>query len=145
MAYFQTKSTKCKRGSEQGVSGRGNAIEVTVKSKNVAAWVEVVPYFSGVLLDPGPTMVLPRRKVIYNRLLDEDQERLVQSAKELAGRQGLKLRVHDLSTDSILLRFLRAVFRREAFTPALIIRGNAPSLLTTSGLAPVSRSSVLRK
>ncbi len=122
-----------------------SVIEVIVKSKNMADRVEVVPYFSGAILDPGPTVGIPRHKVVHNHLLDEDQERLVQSAKELARMQGLELRVHDLSRDSILLRFLRAVFRREAFTPALIIRGNIPSLSTTSGLAAVSRSFVLRK
>jgi hypothetical protein len=99
------------------------SVEVNVKSKKVACEVVKIPYYSGVHHYLGPTAVLQKRKVVYKRRLDEEQERLVRNAMELAESQGLELHVHDVSSEGVVRRLLRFVSREGAFTPTLVIRG----------------------
>ena len=107
------------------------AVEVNVKSRKVASEVVKVPYYGGVHHYLGPTAVLQKRKVVYRRQLDEEQERFVRNAKELAESQGLELRIHDVSTDGVFRRLLMFVSRDGPFTPTLVIRGSVgfPQLL----------------
>lgn len=113
---------KCRRGSELILFGPKNRIEVVVRSDRIA-YVEEVPYFSGVHHYLGPTAVHRRSKVEYRHQLDEEQQTLVRSAKEIADSQGLELRVHDLSRDGILQKLLRSVFGGRASTPTLATHG----------------------
>jgi hypothetical protein len=98
-----------------------NEIEVIVRSKRVAREVEEVPYFGGVHHYLGPTAVLRSRRVVYKDELDDEQERLVQSARELANMTGTRLRIHDLSGDGILTKLWRAISGGKALAPKIVI------------------------
>jgi len=95
-------------------------VRVVVRSRKVPA--DVVEFHQTVYSPSGiPMGTVRNRQVLYRYVLDEDHQRTIEEASELARRLCLELEVVDSGKQGLLGRLLSSLGRRGARNPTIVV------------------------
>jgi len=109
-------------------------VRVVVKSRRVPA--EVVEFHRTMYSPSGfPMGTKMNRQVLYTYVLDEDHQRTIEEASELARRLRLDLEVVDSGKQGLLGRLLSSLGRKGANNPTIVVSPPAAAMNSESSPA----------
>jgi len=109
-------------------------VRVVVRSRKVPA--DVVEFRQAMYSPSGFPMGTRRsRQVVYKYVLNEDHQRTIEEASELARRLCLDLEVVDSGRQGLLDRLLSSLGRRGTSNPTVVVSPSAASMNSDSAPA----------